>query len=66
MRDIQQVQPLNHQTFRAFFDGIGQDIEQVTKMHEKHTEDMLLYCFETKLVISDAVNRFKELCQEMD
>jgi hypothetical protein len=66
MRDLQQVQPLNHQTFRAFFDQIGQDIEEVTKMNEKHNEAMRLFCFETKLVIDDAVKRFKELALEMD
>jgi hypothetical protein len=66
MRDFQQIQPLNHQTFRAFFDGIGDDIKEVTRMHEKHNADMRLFCFETRLVIDDAVKRFKELCQEMD
>jgi hypothetical protein len=67
MRDIETIeQPITHEKFRAFFDGIGKDIEEVQKMNEKHNEAMRLYCFETRLVIADAVQRFKELCQEMD
>ena len=47
-------------------DGIGQDIQEVQRMHEKHTADMQLFCFETELVIADAVKRYKELALEMD
>jgi len=67
MRDIETISaPITYEKFREFFDGIGQDIQQVQKMHEKHNADMQLFCFETKLVIQDAVKRFKELALEMD
>ena len=59
-------EPITHEKFKAFFDDIGNDIAQVQKMHEKHNDEMELFCFETKLVIADAVKRFWELASEMD
>jgi hypothetical protein len=67
MRDIEAIAPpITHEKFKVFFDGIGQDIQEVQKMHEKHNDEMELFCFETKLVIADAMKRFRELAFEMD
>jgi hypothetical protein len=36
-------------------------MQEVPKTNEKHNADVQPFCFETRLVLEDAVKRFKEL-----